>query len=74
VQRTQGYAYFLQEWGAHSRDIAQKLGRAVHSLAPTRAKLIHKGMVWSPSHGDTDFSVPLFDEFMRRIIPEFDPE
>lgn len=30
---------------------------------------IAKGMIWSPSHGDTAFTVPLFDEFMKRIIP-----
>jgi len=34
-----------------------------------RSSLINKGMVWSPSHGDTAFSVPLFDRFMRRIMP-----
>ena len=28
-----------------------------------------KGMVWSPNHGDTAFTVPLFDEFMKRIMP-----
>jgi hypothetical protein len=39
------------------------------SLAPTRSQLIEKGVVWSPSHGDTAFTVPLFDEFMRRILP-----
>ncbi|MDN5850707.1 MAG: hypothetical protein L0H63_13895 [Nitrococcus sp.] len=32
-------------------------------------ELIAKGMIWSPSHGDTAFTVPLFDEFMRRIMP-----
>ncbi len=56
--------------GPHrSGDIALELGRDVQSVAPIRSKLIVKGMVWSPSHGDTDFTVPLFDEFMRRIIP-----
>ena len=56
--------------GPHrSGDIARKLGRQVASLAPTRSQLISKGMVWSPSHGDTAFTVPLFDEFMRRIMP-----
>ena len=34
-----------------------------------RGQLISKGMVWSPSHGDTGFTVPLFDKFMRRIMP-----
>ena len=39
------------------------------SLAPTRSQLINKGMVWSPSHGDTAFTVPMFDRFMLRIMP-----
>ena len=127
VSETQGYAYFVQEWGKHSwdaadaspitqedvqnasvsaiaaldesffrvrfdrltpvekrylramaelgpgphrsGDIAAALGREVTSLGPTRSQLIAKGMIWSPHHGDTSFTVPLFDEFMRRIIP-----
>ena len=56
--------------GPHrSGDIAQELGRSVQSLAPTRNQLINKGMVWSPSHGDTAFTVPMFDQFMVRIMP-----
>lgn len=56
--------------GPHrSGEIADLLGRDVRSLAPTRSQLIEKGMIWSPSHGDTAFTVPLFDEFMRRIMP-----
>ncbi|HEY8212057.1 MAG TPA: hypothetical protein VIG99_31460 [Myxococcaceae bacterium] len=35
-------------------------------------ELIAKGMIWSPSHGDTTFTVPLFDEFMKRIMPGAD--
>lgn len=55
--------------GPHrSGDIADVLGRKVTSVAPTRSQLIAKGMVWSPSHGDTGFTVPLFDEFMQRIM------
>jgi len=127
LQATQGYPYFLQEWGKHcwdaadespieigdvdtasqtaiaaldegffrvrfdrltpsekkylrgmaqlgpgphrSGDIAHELEREVRSVAPVRSKLIEKGMVWSPSHGDTAFTVPLFDEFMLRIMP-----
>ena len=125
--RTQGYPYFLQEWGKHVWDvaetspittsdvvaaihqakaaldanfflvrfdrltpserrylramahlgagphrsgaIAQVLNRQVQSLAPVRSQLIGKGMLWSPGHGDTDFTVPMFDEFMQRIMP-----
>ena len=56
--------------GPHrSGDIADKLDRKVTSLGPTRSQLIFKGMIWSPSHGDTAFTVPLFDQFMRRIMP-----
>jgi hypothetical protein len=130
VRKTHRYAYFVQEWGKHSwdvalaspirrqdveaasdsaiaaldesffrvrfdrltpgekrylramaelgpgphrsGDIAQQLNRTVTSLAPTRSQLISKGMVWSPTHGDTAFTVPLFDEFMQRIMPERD--
>jgi hypothetical protein len=126
VEETQGYPYFIQEWGKHtwdaaerspitladverasaiviaeldegffrvrfdrmtpsereylramaslgpgphrSGDIAEVLGRKVQSVAPMRAKLIQKGMVWSPSHGDTGFTVPLFDGFMKRAM------
>jgi len=57
--------------GPHrSGDIAELYGAKVESLAPMRGTLIHKGMIYSPGHGDTAFTVPLFDEFMRRAIPE----
>lgn len=56
--------------GPHrSGDIGRVLEREVQSVAPTRNALIQKGMVWSPSHGDTAFTVPMFDEFMKRIMP-----
>ena len=59
--------------GPHrSGDIAQIMNRRVTSLGPTRSQLIAKGMVWSPSHGDTDFTVPLFHQFMRRVMPDDD--
>ncbi len=56
--------------GPHrSGDIATELGRESPSLGPVRSNLISKGMIWSPTHGDTAFTVPLFDEFMKRIMP-----
>ena len=56
--------------GPHrSGDIATILNRQVTSLGPMRSKLIGKGMIWSPSHGDTAFTVPSFDRFMRRMMP-----
>lgn len=130
IEATEGYPYFLQEWGKHAWDVAEaspissedvrmasrratdaldegffrvrlerltprqrqylramaELGGGPHrsgdiagvlgtgspSLAPTRSALIAKGMVWSPGHGDTAFTVPLFDRFMRRMLPDPD--
>jgi len=57
--------------GPHrSGDIATRIGRAVQTVAPIRAKLIEKGMIYSPAHGDTAFTVPLFDAYCRRVMPE----
>ncbi|MBX9681864.1 MAG: AAA family ATPase [Gemmataceae bacterium] len=52
-------------------DIADKLGVKITSLGPIRSKLIKKGMIYSPAHGELAFTVPLFDEFMKRVIPQF---
>ena len=126
LKQTQGYPYFLQEWGKHcwniaetttidretaiyatdsalaeldliffrvrfdrltpaekryvramaelgagphrSGDIATMLNKEVSTTAPTRSSLIKKGMIYSPNHGDTAFTVPLFDGFMKRIM------
>jgi hypothetical protein len=126
-RQTQGYPYFLQEWGKHSwntandspidlmdveaatalalseldasffrvrldrltpgekryitamaaidkgsyrsSEIAAKLGKEVNQTAPVRASLIKKGMIYSPAHGDTLFTVPLFDAYIRRTLP-----
>ena len=126
-RKTQGYPYFLQEWGYHSwnaaerspievadvqratlvaikrldegffrvrfdrltprerdylramaelgagphrsGDIAALLSTPVTSIAPLRNGLIRKGMIYSPAHGDTAFTVPLFDSFMVRNLP-----
>lgn len=56
--------------GPHrTSDIAGVLSSGLSKLGPARASLIKKGMIYSPSHGDLAFTVPLFDEFMRRMIP-----
>ena len=130
LEQTKGYPYFLQEWGKHSWNIADKspieladakgasaaalaeldnsffrvrfdrltpaekrymramaelgpgphrsgdiaylLDKKVTAVAPMRNILISKGMIYSPSHGDTAFTVPLFDGFMKRIMPKLD--
>lgn len=127
IRVTEGYPYFLQEWGYHawniaehspineqnaraatddateslddsffrvrfdrltprekdylramaelgpgphrSGDIAATLGVLVESSAPLRSGLIRKGMIYSPQHGDTAFTVPLFDQYMKRVMP-----
>jgi hypothetical protein len=54
-----------------SGDIANCLGVKVNSIGPVRSKLIKKGMIYSPAYGDIAFTVPLFDEFMKRAMPDF---
>lgn len=57
--------------GPHrSGEVAHLLNKEVQSVAPTRAKLIAKGMIYSLSHGDNSFTVPLFDGYMKRVMPE----
>lgn len=128
VQQTQGYPYFVQEWGRHawnlakaspitladakragaialseldasffrvrldrvpamekayllamaqlgsgphrSGGIAGQLGKSVAEVAPARARLMAKGLVYSPGHGETAFTVPLFDGFLLRSLGE----
>lgn len=124
IKKTQGYPYFLQEWGYQawniakgtqieltdaqtadgeatqrlddgffkvrfdrlapkereyviamatlgagpyrSSDVADALGETSQSLGPRRAKIINKGMIYSPSHGDIAFTVPMFNEYLTR--------
>lgn len=47
-------------------DVASVLGRKSTSLGPTRARLIEKGLLWTPSHGYAAFTVPQFDRYMKR--------
>ena len=51
-------------------DIAGALGQTIQTLGPRRAQIIHKGMIYSPEHGDLDFTVPMFADYLRR---NFDP-
>jgi len=130
LKQTQGYPYFLQEWGKHSWQCAEKspitaqdaqmaselaiseldasffrvrfdrltpsekkylramaenghgphrsgdishiLKKEVRGVAQIRANLIAKGMIYSPDHGDNSFTVPLFDGYMKRVMPTID--
>jgi AAA ATPase domain len=67
------YLRAMAELGAgphRSGDIAQLLNRGVQQVAPLRNGLIKKGMIYSPAHGDTMFTVPLFDEFLKRAMAD----
>ncbi len=56
--------------GPHrSGAIAAALGRPVQGIAPTRARLVRKGMIYSPAHGRIAFTVPLFDQYLKRVMP-----
>jgi hypothetical protein len=130
-EQTEGYPYFLQEWGHHSWDVTAKAPIELHDvvraserataaldasffrvrfdrLTPReqnylramaengpgphrsgdiaaelridvttagslRTGLIRKGMIYSPDHGLTAFTVPMFDAYMRRAIPQWRP-
>lgn len=68
------YLRAMAELGAgphRSGDISEILGVKVQSVAPIRSSLIWKGMIYSPAHGDTAFTVPMFDEFLKRQMPSF---
>ena len=70
--REKDYLSALAEMGAgnqRSGGVAERLGVKVQTIAPLRSSLIKKGMIYSPAHGDTAFTVPMFDEFMLRTMP-----
>lgn len=50
-------------------DVADVLQRKSTSLGPTRARLIEKGLLWTPEHGYAAFTVPQFDRYMKRTYP-----
>lgn len=66
------YMRALAELGAgssRSGDVADILGVKVNSTGPVRSSLIKKGMIYAPSYGDVEFTVPLFHEYMKRAMP-----
>ncbi|MCP4316439.1 MAG: hypothetical protein GY789_10590 [Hyphomicrobiales bacterium] len=63
------YLRVMAELGPGPRrtgDIAKAMGKNSSQLGPTRDPLITNGMIYSPRYGYAAFTVPLFDEFMRR--------
>ena len=49
-----------------SSDVAAALNESVQALGPRRAKIINKGMIYSPAHGDIAFTVPMFEDYLNR--------
>jgi hypothetical protein len=69
TKREKEYLFAMVSVGGdqqRSGDIADALGVRVQSVAPLRSSLIRKGMIYSPAHGDTAFTVPLFEGFLKR--------
>ena len=74
--RERDYARAMASFGAgpyRSGDIARLLGKAPQALGPLRQSLIAKGTVYSPAHGDAAFTVPMFDQFLHRVMPDWAP-
>lgn len=73
--REKEYLYALAELGnapQRSGDVAETLGIDVKNAAPLRNNLIKKGMIYSPKYGDTAFTVPLFEGFLKRMMRDKD--
>ena len=67
------YVVAMSELGTgpyRSSDVADQLGVRVQTLGPRRAKIINKGMIYSPAHGDIAFTVPLFEDYLRRMASQ----
>lgn len=74
--RERDYVRAMAELGPgphRSGKIAKLLGIQVTTAGPLRGGLIKKGMIYSQQHGETAFTVPMFDEFMRRTMPGWRP-
>jgi len=70
------YLRAMAELGAgpvRSAEVAALLGRTTNALGPTRDTLIKRSLCYSPRRGEIEFTVPLFDEFMKRWIPALPP-
>jgi hypothetical protein len=71
----QKYLRAMAELGAgphQTGEISATLGVDAQAVATVRQQLINKGMVWSQRHGETAFTVPLFNEFMKRQMPKLE--
>ncbi|WP_419925876.1 ATP-binding protein [Candidatus Poriferisocius sp.] len=49
-----------------SSDVAKRLGRTTRQVSPIRDSLIKRGLCFAPAHDVIAFTVPMFDEFLKR--------
>ncbi len=54
-------------------DVAVLLNRTSQQCGPTRSTLVEKGLLYTPQHGLAAFTVPQFDRFMMRAVPDLTP-
>ncbi|MDR0481663.1 MAG: ATP-binding protein [Cellulomonadaceae bacterium] len=68
------YMRAMAELGAHPHSaskVASLLGRTGNQAAPVRASLINKGLLYStPDYGVAQFTVPQFDTYIKRVMPQ----
>lgn len=50
-------------------ELSERMGRSATAISPMRASLIRKGMIYSPSHGTIAYTVPLFGDYLKRVMP-----
>lgn len=48
-------------------NVAHIMNKELKSISPIRARLINKGLIYATRHGEIDFTVPKFDEFLKKI-------
>jgi hypothetical protein len=58
----------LGEGPYRSAGVAEMLGEPIRKLGPIRSRIIAKGMIYSPAHGDVAFTVPMFEDFLGRTV------
>ena len=48
-------------------NVAKNFGKKVKTISPIRAQLINKGVIFPVRHSELNFTVPEFDNFIRRL-------
>ena len=48
-------------------NVAHILNKDLKSISPIRARLINKGLIYATRYGEIDFTIPKFDEFLKRM-------